>query len=59
MMDNFKLIHILEPFSLPTFKTTAPKLSDYREPFFKTDAFSRLKLERYVYNLSRYLSIID
>ena len=49
MLDTFKLIQIIEPFSLPKFKTTAPKLSDYIHPFFKTDTFTRCKLERYVY----------
>ena len=36
MLDTFKMIRIIEPFSLPTFKNSAPKKADYKQPFFKT-----------------------
>ena len=46
MYDVLRIVRFVEPFSLPNFKNTAPQLSDYRHPFFKTDVVSRSNLER-------------
>ena len=46
MYDVLRIVRFIEPFSLPNFKDTAPQLSDYRHPFFKTDDVSRSHLER-------------